>query len=330
MSEPLSPSIVKGAGRKELPAYLSNGVVGLRVRDNPLAAGMTMLCGFSGLHPEKKIEAGAVAPYPLGGNIALDGVWLSDVPHQLAAVDQAYDFSNGELTSRMRFEAQGLTAEIEVLTFCCRHQPTLVAQEIAVRISGACDLKLQSLVDISAVQGRLKARTLKTPGGGKSDFDGSLLWESDGAFSQCGIAIVTDFSDASDRETPGGGDRSPLMSQDGVKARAGKIYRLRQIASLVPSAMHRQPDRQAERLVALGAHQGFDQLRKATRAEWRELWKGRILLHGSGRDWQQRADAAFFYMNSSVHVASPASTSMFGLATWHDYHYYYGHVMWDI
>jgi len=330
MSEPLSPSIVKGAGRKELPAYLSNGVVGLRVRDNPLTAGMTMLCGFSGLHPEKKIEAGAVAPYPLGGNIALNGVWLSDVPHQLVAVDQAYDFSNGELTSRMRFEAQGLTAEIEVLTFCCRHQPTLVAQEIAVRISGACDLKLQSLVDISAVQGRLKARTLKTPGGGKSDFDGSLLWESDGAFSQCGIAIVTDFSDASDRETPGGGDRSPLMSQYGVKARAGKIYRLRQIASLVPSAMHRQPDRQAERLVALGAHQGFDQLRKATRAEWRELWKGRILLHGAGRDWQQRADAAFFYMNSSVHAASPASTSMFGLATWHDYHYYYGHVMWDI
>lgn len=35
-------------------------------------------------------------------------------------------------------------------------------------------------------------------------------------------------------------------------------------------------------------------------------------------------------MNASVHVASPASTSMFGLATWHDYHYYYGHVMWDI
>jgi hypothetical protein len=35
-------------------------------------------------------------------------------------------------------------------------------------------------------------------------------------------------------------------------------------------------------------------------------------------------------MNTSVHAASPASTSMFGLATWHDYHYYYGHVMWDI
>src|SRR5205085_9119955 len=55
MTSPLSPAIVKGSGRKELPAYLSNGVVGLRVRENPLAAGMALLCGFSGLHPVKKI-----------------------------------------------------------------------------------------------------------------------------------------------------------------------------------------------------------------------------------------------------------------------------------
>ena len=42
------------------------------------------------------------------------------------------------------------------------------------------------------------------------------------------------------------------------------------------------------------------------------------------------ADAAFYYLNSSVHPSSPASTSIFGLATWTNYHYYYGHVMWDL
>jgi hypothetical protein len=42
------------------------------------------------------------------------------------------------------------------------------------------------------------------------------------------------------------------------------------------------------------------------------------------------ADAALFYLLSSTHAASPASTSIFGLATWRNYHYYYGHVMWDI
>lgn len=330
MSRPLNPPLVRGTGRRELPAYLSNGLVGLRVRDNPLAAGMALLNGYSGLHPVKKIEAAAVAPYPLAANIALNGVWLSDLPHQLTVLDQAYDFSSGELTSRVRFEAQGVRADITVLTFCCRHQPTLVAQEIAVATNAACDLKLQALIDTGAIAGKMRARTLETPGGG-SDFDGSLLWESEGGFSFCGAALVTELlgGDAA-RETPGGGDRSPLMTQYGLRARGGRIYRLRQIASLVPSVMHGHPDRQAERLAALGAHQGFDELRRANRAEWRELWKGRILLHGAGHDWQQLADAAFFYMNTSVHAASPASTSMFGLATWHDYHYYYGHVMWDI
>jgi trehalose/maltose hydrolase-like predicted phosphorylase len=330
MSKPISSLVVKGTGHKELPAYLSNGLVGLRVRDNPLAAGMALLCGYSGLHPERKIEAAAVAPYPLAADISLNGVWLSDVPHQVTVLDQAYDFSCGELTTRQRFTAQGITAAIEVLNFCCRHQPTLVVQEIAVRCDAACDLELKSLVNTNGIHGRLKARTLKTPGGGH-DFDGSILWESEGALSCCGISLVCELDGARpSREVNDSADRGPLVAQRCVKARAGKLYRLRQIVSLVPSTMHSQPDRHAERLVALGAHQGFATLRQANRAEWRALWKGRILLHGAGRRWQQLADAAFFYMNTSVHASSPASTSMFGLATWHDYHYYYGHVMWDI
>lgn len=331
MSDPLNPPPVKGSGRKELPAYLANGLVGLRVRDNPLTAGMALLCGYSGMHPEKKIEAAAVTPYPLAVDLAVDGVWLSDVPHQVTVIDQHYDFSNGELTSRLRFEARGVRIEIEVLTFCCRHQPTLVAQEVMLRASAACDLTLKAVVDTRAIPGRLLARTLETPGGGR-DFDGSLLWESDGQLSRCGLGLVTQLlgADGAARQTPGGGDRGPLVTQYGVRARGGKIHRLRQFVSLVPSVIHSHPDRHAERLVALAAHQGFEHIRKANRAEWRELWKGRILLHGATRRWQQLADAAFYYMNASVHAGSPASTSMFGLATWHDYHYYFGHVMWDI
>lgn len=331
MPGPISPSIVKGSGRKELPAYLSNGVIGLRVRDNPLMSGLALVCGFSGLHSEKKIEAAAIVPYPLAANIALNGVWLSDVPHQLTVLDQAYDFATGELTTRLRFQAQGVRADLDVLTFCCRHQPTLVVQEIAVRADTACDLMLQALIDVSAIPGRPRARTIGTPGGGH-DFDASLLWESEGGFSRCGLALASWLlgDDRAARQTPDGGDRSPVMTQYGFRARGGKFYRLRQIVSLVPSVMHTHPDRHAERLVALAVHQGFAELRKANRAEWRQLWKGRIILHGAGRTWQQLADAAFFYMNTSVHTASPASTSMFGLAAWHDYHYYYGHVMWDI
>jgi trehalose/maltose hydrolase-like predicted phosphorylase len=326
---PLSPPPVKGSGTTDLPAYVANGVIGLRVRDNPLAAGMALVCGYSGIHPERQIEAAAVAPYPLATDLAVEGVWLSDVPHRLKVISQAYDFATGELASQLRFTVGDAAIEITVLTFCCRHQPTLAVQEVAISASRACDLKIRALVDTREIGGRPVARTSQLPGEEKGDVDGSLCWESEGALSQCGIAIATTL-ESGEREQPVGSERSPLITQYALKARANATYRLRQVVSMVPSVMHSQPDRQAERLVALGAHYGFKALREANRAEWRELWKGRIILHGAGQKWQRLADAAFFYMNTSVHVGSAASTSMFGLATWHDYHYYYGHVMWDI
>src|ERR1700761_2160924 len=140
MPHPINPTVVKGSDGKSLPAYLANGLVGLRVRANPLAAGMALVCGYSGLHPQRKIEATVVAPYPLAGDLAINDVWLSDTPERLTVIDQAYDFSNGELTSNIRFIADGVAANIKVLTFCCRHQPTLVVQEISITVDQTCDL----------------------------------------------------------------------------------------------------------------------------------------------------------------------------------------------
>ena len=54
------------------------------------------------------------------------------------------------------------------------------------------------------------------------------------------------------------------------------------------------------------------------------------MLVGAPDRWQELVDAAFFYLHTSAHPSSPCSTSMFGLAYWPDYHYYRGHVMWDI
>ena len=42
MDGPISPPPVKGGAGDELPAYMSNGVVGLKIRDNPLTPGMTL------------------------------------------------------------------------------------------------------------------------------------------------------------------------------------------------------------------------------------------------------------------------------------------------
>jgi protein-glucosylgalactosylhydroxylysine glucosidase len=89
MHDVISPPLIKGGGRNELPAYLSNGVVGLRVRDNPLIAGMALLSGFSGQHAVRRIEAAALIPYPLAGDICVDGVWMSEAPQNVRIIDVA-------------------------------------------------------------------------------------------------------------------------------------------------------------------------------------------------------------------------------------------------
>jgi hypothetical protein len=330
MEAPISPPPVTVGSANELPAYLSNGVIGLRVRENPLVPGLTLLSGFAGEHPVRGIKAAAIAPYPFAADIWLNGVWMSDAPQGVRIIDQAYGFGAGELTSRLEFAAGGAVAVLEVLTFCSRDHPTLVCQEIAVTASSACEIRLRAGVSVAGVAGRALRHHRDTPGEPEPSSDGFLLWESAGGVSTCGVAYVTelDGEDAAPDRPPLDGAR--FTSEYGWRARARRRYRLRQLTSLVPRALHRQPDFQAARLVALAADVGFDALRGANRACWRGLWDGRIRLVGAPERWQAMSDAAVFYTLCSVHRSSPASTSVFGLATWHDYHYYYGHVMWDI
>ena len=330
MTSPISPPPVQGGAGNELPAYVANGVMGLRVRPMPLAAGLTLLSGYSGEHPQRLIEAIAVAPYPVAGDIKLAGVWLSDATDAVTVIDQAYDFATGELISRFEFEGGGCRARVEVLIFCSREEPSLVCQEIAIELDVDSDLALKALVDARHVDGRALRHLRDTPGEDKPCCDGAALWESAGGLSTCGIAYITELVGAEAEPQKPPLENRTLTTTYAFKARAGQSYRLRQIASLVPRVTHSEPDFQAVRQVALASKRGFEAIRAANRAHWRELWKGRITLVGAGQRWQALADAALFYLFSSTHVASPASTSIFGLATWHDYHYYYGHVMWDI
>ena len=327
MSGPLSPPKVIGAPAGDLPAYVSNGIVGLRVRAMPLGSGMALLSGYAGEHPERGIEAAACVPYPVAADIAIDGVWLSDVPSAVSGLEQEYDFSNGELTSRFRFEAAGKFVDLEVVTFCSREEPTLACQEIAVRPGQACSLKIRSVIDGHGIDGQAVAHARSIPVEAEDAIEGYVLWQSKGALTTCGIAVVSAIEGAPDAgvEKPNfAGDR--MITEYTLEAGARHALFLQQIACLVPSALHQLPDQQAARLAAKARSDGFAKIRAANRSAWRELWKGRILLIGADERWQRLADAAFIYLNCSAHQSSPASTSIFGLATWHDYHYYYGHV----
>jgi trehalose/maltose hydrolase-like predicted phosphorylase len=332
VTAPISPPRVDRVGAEDLPAFVSNGVIGMRVLELPLVPGVVIVSGLAGIHPVVDVEAAARAPYPLAGDIGINGVWLREAQYLASFTDQAYDFATGELTTRFRMKVDEITADVEVLTLCSRTQPTVVAQEVAVTLDAPADLTLRATVDPTDVQGRWLRRDTTTPGEPHAAVDGSMAWATLGDIGTVGIAYSTSFVGAgpAERSLVDSGRDTPLSTQYSLRARRGRRVRLHQIASLVPDAIHAQPDREAVRLAARAADEGFEELRRQNAAAWTDIWRGRINLVGAERRWQELADAALFYLVSSTHRASPASTSIFGLAQWTDYHYYYGHVMWDI
>lgn len=327
---PISPPPARGARGADLPAYVSNGVVGLRVRENPLRPGMCIVSGFVGEHHVTRVEAAGPAPYPLAGDIALEGQWAGDQPGAVEPLAQAYDFATGELTSRLAIRLGGRRAEVEVVTFASRTHPTVVCQHITVEVDAACDLQVRCQLDPAGVRGKMLERRLDTPGEPEPVCDGSILWESEGALGRLGLAMSTTAPSGAERSQNPWDALGPLSTTFRQRAGKGRRLRFQTLSSLVPDVMHRQPHRHAVRMVAIAAGLGFDELRRRNRAAWAELWQGRIRLVGAGDRWQGLADAAYFYLNTSVHHGSPSSTSIYGLASWWNYHYYYGHIMWDV
>ncbi len=329
---PISPPPLRRWRPEYIPAYLSNGVIGLRAGPIPLIEGVAIVNGLAAVDPVEKGEGLARGPYPIGGDLEIDGAKLSRLPGQSELVEQAYDFASGELTSRFRFRSGETTATVEVLTFCSRSLPTVVLQDVQVRVDRPCRLVITAKVDPTGISGTWRSRETTTPDADKPVVDGSMLWETHGGLSTCGAAYVTSFEggDGVERRREEHDELAPLSTSYVMQARPERRYVLRQYTSLVPSQAHHEPHRQATRLVGMAAQRGFEQLRDENRGAWEEIWKGRINLIGADQRWQALADAAYYYLHASAHSSSLFSTSMFGLAYWPNYHYYRGHVMWDI
>jgi protein-glucosylgalactosylhydroxylysine glucosidase len=332
MSEIISPEPVTEWHPRDLPPYLSNGIIGLRWPTHPLVSGVATLSGLVGVHPTDEVPTFAQAPYPIASDIIINRASMSVVPQRYVLCEQRYDFSCGEVEARFHILGEDdVRAEAYVLVFCSRTQPMLVLKELTVRVDRDCELGIKAVVDTS-IAGRLVSRRTELSGlVGGEQIDGWLQWSVYGDSTTCGVAYATELTGARDvTRNIDRGHGCPLSTTYTFRAEAGREYRLRRIASLVPEVMHRQPGMQAARLVRAGQIRGFDQLRRDNRAEWGRMWEGRIVLAGAPSRWQRLVDAAYFYLHTSVHMSSPGSTSIFGLAYWPNYHYYRGHVMWDV
>lgn len=121
---PISPPPAKGSRDGDLPAYVSNGVIGLRIREVPLMAGMALVSGVAGEHRDRRIEAAANCPYPLAADVSIDNIWMSDQPWAVSDLVQSYDFETAELSSTLAFTVGDKRVDLNVLTFASRTAPS--------------------------------------------------------------------------------------------------------------------------------------------------------------------------------------------------------------
>jgi protein-glucosylgalactosylhydroxylysine glucosidase len=126
----------------------------------------------------------------------------------MEAIDQIYDFSCGELTTRFKYCVGQVCALVEVLTFCDRVEPTLVCQEMSFVFDSACDVELSAIVDAGKIGGRALRSLRETPGESKPACDGALLWESAAGFATCGLAYFTHLHGAGESDP----DRPPFSA----------------------------------------------------------------------------------------------------------------------
>src|SRR5205823_10555029 len=144
---------------------------------------------------------------------------------------------------RFTLRAGETTATVEVLTFCSPSLPTVVLQEVQVRVDRPCRLVLTAKLDPTGISGAWRSRETTTPDADNPVVDGSMLWETHGGLSTCGAAYITHFEggDGVERRRAEHDVLAPLSISYSLDARPERSYVLRQYTSLVPSQAHHEP-----------------------------------------------------------------------------------------
>jgi trehalose/maltose hydrolase-like predicted phosphorylase len=303
------------------PAYLSNGLIGIRPGPNPLARAQTCVSGFVFPHLSYRMESLSPAPYPLETDIRVNEISLLKHPDLLKTQRQTLDMKCGELLTELVFAPGGVRLAIEVLQFACRSVPSLLCQEIRLTPSADTEIEFVVRIDNSGVP----ASTYLTQAPERTEIDLVGGFESEGNLSKLGVALSI--------LTPGESvqRQEPFLTEAGltrtyrVKGQSGQVVRFQTIAAMISELYHPEPPLEAIRLANWGRQLGFETLRSENRAAWADLWKSRVKVIGDS-DAQRALDAAFFYIHSSVHVSTRTGMPPFGLS---QFSYYYGHSFWD-
>ena len=314
--------VVKNFSKPFDPAYLSNGLIGIRPGPNPLARAQTCVSGFVFSHPPNLVEALSPAPYPLETDITIDGVSLLQHPESFKIHRQTLDMARGELFTEGIFApGGGVSLQIEILQFAARSVPSLLCQEMKITPTQNVEIQFLAKIDHRGVPGTL----LFSEAPERTPIDLVTGFESEGNLQKLGVAVLLSSPDAKlMRESPaltGTGVTRVLR----VTAQAARSFRLQTIAAMISGVYHPEPALEAIRLANWGGLLGFEKLRVDNHAAWEELWKARVRISGDS-DSQRILDAAHFYIHSSLHPSTLTGMPPFGLSQWD---HYFGHSFWD-
>ena len=309
--------------------------LGIRFATFPHLPGTTMVSGFAGTRPGRRRRRVRAGPVRAGDRRRSSTAYGHRVrPNGAELIDQRYDFATGELLDALDLpgragDRDGRNARV-LPAGPCRVWPRSMSR------SGSIGLPTWRCPPASiptGVPGFGDDHAQPQDQGPNEGVDGRLRWHSGGDISTLGMAYTTAFAgdalggthDRDARRPRPILDHLPRAGADGTGATGSACSRRSSRSSRTRDPTSRPAGSQPS-----ARKRTLDGLRRENRAAWDELWRGRIEIDGADRRWQAITDASLFYLLSSTHSASLASTSLFGLAYWPNYHYYHGHVMWDI
>lgn len=310
------------------PAYVANGLIGVRAGENPLWDKQVLEAGFCGLSEQHGVEAYAPLPAPQL-DLYIESDCLSEVPYHYHFVRQAYDFSCGELTTDFTFENhEGKSVQGKHILFCSRSMPTLIMEKVIVTAGDDLAFSLAARLDLRSLPLR-QLLSLKP----NVDADMVILAEGRGGKETAGIALL--MTPTGEKWTKAA--NTGLFEQWGyenefriqawqISLKRGETAEMTIATSYVPSCMHTEPHWQAVRMSKMATWYGYEAIREANRKCWEEIWQGRITVEGAQEKWQDCLDASYFYLYSSMHTSAPYGIAPFGLG---DRFCYKGHVFWD-
>jgi trehalose/maltose hydrolase-like predicted phosphorylase len=303
------------------PAYLSNGLIGIRPGPNPLAQAPTAVSGFVDRCIPYQMEALSPAPYPLMVDLVVSGVSLLHRPDLVSVLRQSLDMATGELLTKLIFSPGPITLHLDVLQFASRSVPSLLCQEVRITPSLDVPVSIVAQIGTRGVPGTVYRD--RPPE--QTEIDLVMGFRSYGGLSEIGAAIMVP-------PQPGTHKTDQLLStDDGVtrlyklNGRAAQTQRFQTVAALVSQFYHPEPYLESIRMASWGAVLGFELLRSQNRAAWSELWKSRVKVTGDPQS-QKVLDASFFYLHSSLSPSNLTGMPPFGLSQTRAY---YGHSFWD-